>query len=144
MGDGSSIRIYIPQKLGNGMREFVGLDQQDYWRIFLPQVLEKDTDRTYSYLRQLIKDSCQPITMSIIVRGELFIETESHNSCPNSDKSKKRATRIVAEEIVTELIKLPLPERENMLIEILTFCGVLNELYNKVHELIGESGSEGA
>jgi hypothetical protein len=143
MRGGSYIRIYIPQKLGNGWYDSLKFDLKDYWRIFLPQILERDHDQTYAHLQELVKKREIQYLPSVLARGESFIETETHNSRIDSYQSKLRVTRIVAEAVAEKLKACPLSEREDLFFDLAPPGGLLDKVRDKVRELLAASDSEG-
>lgn len=141
--DGTHARIFIPRKLDCGWGGLGQYSRQDYWAIFIPQILESDGVRGYDSLHALLGVSEEPYIRGVVVRGECFINTETHNSRANSYDAKLRVTRIVAHAIAEEIKAQPISEREGMLLELSAAGGMLDNLSEKVRAIlsISDAGS---
>jgi Caspase domain len=141
---GTAVRVFVPQTVGYGQREFESLDKQDYWRIMLPQLLEKEPSdgSLYASIHRLITGDHSVAFKGIHVRGELFIETESHNAAIGSPDAKIRATRIVAEHLAVRLRAVSKSDRRRAFFEMVPLPGILKELPLKVRELLPELSAD--
>jgi hypothetical protein len=130
------IRIFVPQMFGRGLDDIKTLNKEDCWRLLLPQILSDETkDVSYYEIHRLLSISGADLWELLTVRGEVMIETESHNS--GTVSADARATRIVAERIAQKLKALPLDERQRALFRY-TATGILKDLWEKVIDLVPE------
>src|SRR5262249_29487487 len=107
------LRVYVPQIFGRENEELKHLTQEDFWWHMLPQLLTGDRfeDDLAGALSHLFEAEPDEILRHLDVRGESFIETETHNCRTDTYYAKPRVMRMVAERIVKELNDLEPRER---------------------------------
>jgi hypothetical protein len=137
--NGNRFRVYIPQMVGKGKDDLHHLGQQDYWWHMLPQILEDKGCEVYlsNFFPQFVELKFHEAWPELIVRGELFIETESHNY-PDARHAKLRATKMVARSIVEDLKAIDPSEWREAFFRLFPFSGILDNLHESILDIMPE------
>ena len=146
-------RVYLPQLFGVGYFEFLKKEgkerpiftftQELFWRLIVPQILEEIVDsHRYSYFEGeltalMIRDLDYRLVSNLRVRGEKFIETESHN-IPDYYDAKHRATFIAAQKLAAYLQTLEPTVRELEFFIMAGGVNVLKDIHAEVCKLMPE------
>jgi len=144
---GGRCRVFVPQKFGEGLFELhdPNFSQQDFWRLLVPQFVEAIIfypNRFYeTSLPGIMARKSRDLISYLTLRGEAFIETESHNR-PNYSDAKRRATLIVAQKLEAHLKSLEVSKRDREYARI-TGLNVLDDLASEIQKLMPELRPEG-
>jgi hypothetical protein len=135
------IRVFLPQNVGSEKLELRRLTQQDWCNILIPQILDTNHELVYGISPLLGGWSAEQVLDNISFRGEMTIESESHNFPIGNGEAKERARRIVAERVSRTLYGLPSEERRKKYIELMSGARVLGNMRNKILEVAPWTGA---
>jgi hypothetical protein len=152
--DGERCRVFIPQKLGLGYFEFLAdwvdgagkqppsFTQELFWKIIVPQIVDciifggHSSSLEFQLPALMHRKPDYSFVRNLSVRGEAFIETESHN-IPDYYDARHRAALIAARKIADHLQTLDDTKRGVELFR-LTTLNVLKDIHTEVCKLMPE------
>lgn len=133
-------RVYLPQRTGRGTSEMEEhLTQTEVQQLMAPQLLEySDRAGVVEDLRRVLTQDIDGATLAkeLVVRGEVFVETEHHNSPESGQGVKARVSRIVATEIARQLMAVEPKARRARLAYLAPRGGELQGVFEMVFELM--------
>ncbi len=132
-------RVYVPQRLGQGPREFGEFGRDVILRCMVPQVVDHlRGDADYNDVAYMFRWEPERFWKSVTVRGEQYISTDRHNWASHSGEAQQRAVLGVASSIRNMISSVARGDRERALVDLWGNCRYPDGITDAISDIIDE------